>query len=330
MAFHDILGQERACQLFHNALRSARCAQAYLLYGPSGVGKKRLALQVAKALACRVDPIEGCETCPSCRKMSAGNHPDVILVEPEGMSLRIEHIRQVQRRLSYRPYESAHLVVIIDGCEALTAPAANALLKTLEEPPESAVLLLITSNKEALPATIRSRCQLIPCRPLAAEHIATILERQGVPPSQATRMAILAGDHVVSWSQEEVTHVLAQRQEAYHLLHQVSQGHGSTLVLRARQIAGKREPCEAILAWLACLCRDLVLLKVTATAALRNRDMAADLETLAQLFSVEGLLDAFTDIEQLRHYLTMNINPQLIFEHLLIQLQDTLLARVSS
>ena len=127
--FGAIFGQEHALALLQKALVNARLGHAYLFYGPSGVGKKLTALQFAKALACQSATAEACDRCTSCHKMTTGNHPDVVVINPEGTSIRIERIRAMQRQLSYRPYESQRTVVIIDGCESLTPPAANALLK---------------------------------------------------------------------------------------------------------------------------------------------------------------------------------------------------------
>src|SRR5215472_8383773 len=100
VAFRDILGQERALSLLQKALVSTRLGHAYLLYGPNGVGKRLAALQFAKALACRAASTEACDTCTACHKITTGNHPDVVCVRPDGTSIRIEHIRAIQRQLS--------------------------------------------------------------------------------------------------------------------------------------------------------------------------------------------------------------------------------------
>jgi DNA polymerase-3 subunit delta' len=149
VAFNTILGQEHALALLQKALVSTRLGHAYLFYGPSGVGKKLTAMQFAKALACQDAVADACDRCTSCHTITTGNHPDVIVINPEGMSIRIEHMRAVQRQLGYKPYTSPRTVVIIDGCERFTSPAANALLKTLEEPPATVLLLLLTSQKDA-------------------------------------------------------------------------------------------------------------------------------------------------------------------------------------
>ena len=324
MAFGAIFGQEHALALLQKALVNARLGHAYLFYGPNGVGKKLTALQFAKALACQSATAEACDRCTSCHKMTTGNHPDVVIINPEGTSIRIEHIRAMQRQLSYRPYESQRTVIIIDGCENLTPPAANALLKTLEEPPASALLLLLTSKKDALPLTIISRCQQIPFRPLAPSHIRTILLQQGVDEPTAALVATLAEGHIDTWIQTDISQVLTRRQSAYALLQERGHTKNMPLFLLARQWAGSREQCEEILHWLSLFCRDLVMLKVASTTPLYNHDLQAELASLASSVSVEPLLDLFVSLEQLRHYLTMNVNPQLTFEQLVVQLQQLL------
>jgi DNA polymerase-3 subunit delta' len=324
VAFGAILGQEHALSLLQKALASARLGHAYLFYGPSGVGKKLTALQFAKALICQGATAEACDKCASCHKMTTGNHPDVVVINPEGTSIRIEHIRAVQRQLSYKPYESQRTVVIIDGCESLTPPAANAILKTLEEPPASALLLLLTSKKDALPLTIISRCQQIPFRPLTPLHIRAILLQQGVDEPTAALVATLAEGRIDTWMQTDISQVLARRQSAYALLQERGHTKSLPLFLLARQCTGSREQCEEILHWLSLFCRDLVMLKIASTTPLYNHDLQAELTSLASSVAVEPLLDLFVLLEQLRQYLPMNVNPQLTFEQLVIQLQQLL------
>ena len=215
-------------------------------------------------------------------------------------------------------------MIIIDGCESLTPPAANALLKTLEEPPASALLLLLTSKKDALPLTIISRCQQIPFRPLAPSSIRTLLIQQGVDQATAAIAATLAEGRLDTWTQTDISQALARRQNAYTLLQERGHTRNTPLFLLARQYAGSREQCEEVLHWLSLLCRDLVMLKVAATPQLYNHDLQAELVDLTSSLAIESLLDLFASLQQLRHYLTMNVNPQLTFEQLVIQLQQLL------
>jgi DNA polymerase-3 subunit delta' len=324
MAFRHILGQERAIHLLQQALASARLAHAYLFYGPPGTGKKLTALQFIKTLYCHSTALEACESCLSCRKIATGNHPDVLLIGATGTSIGIEPIRTLQQRLSYKPYESQRMTVLIDGCEGLTPPAANALLKTLEEPPGYALLLLLAGNKEALPLTVVSRCQLVPFHPLAAAHSRIILERQGIDTATATLASTLCAGRLETLTQHDLAQILAARQKAYTVLVDIIHDRTATVFMRARQLVGKREACEELLYWFALLCRDLVMLKVAPHRPLYNHDLGHDLAQLASGLSLDLLLEAFGCIEQLRASLRTNLNPQLVFERLLLQLQPML------
>jgi DNA polymerase-3 subunit delta' len=324
MVFRNIVGQEPAVRLLSKALSGARLAHAYLFYGPPGVGKKHTALQFVKALYCLASPPAACDTCTSCRKIVTGNHPDVTLIVPADTSITIEQVRALQRQLGYKPYENRRATIIMDGCEFLTPPAANALLKTLEEPPLNTLLLLLTGNKEALPLTIISRCQLVPFRQLTPEHLCTILEQQGIDAEKAAFVAALAEGRLDQLAEADVSQALAVRQCAYDMLQDVAQARGLTPFLQARKLAGKREQCEQLLRWLTLFCRDLTMLKVAPTAMLYNHDLRSALIALAQHLPLEPLLDTFDLIQQFRAYLHMHINPQLLFEQLLIQLQQAL------
>lgn len=320
MAFAHILGQDQAIRLLQKALSTQRLAHAYLFYGPSGVGKKLTAMTFIRALFCTSHYTDPCEACPTCHKITASNHPDVLLISPDGTSIRIDMIRTVQQRLGYKPYENRYTTILIDGAEFLTPPAANALLKTLEEPPEQALFILVTGKKDALPLTIISRCQQIAFRPLAAEHIRTILQHHGMDAATASLAATLAEGCLDRVALEDWPASLAARQTAYRLLQEGLQGKGVELFLQARQLASKRPQCESILHWVTLLCRDLVMLKVMPQGTLYNQDLYRELQTLAMPLQLDILLDAYELAERLRHYLTMNVNPQLIFEHFMVQL----------
>lgn len=322
MAFREVLGQERAVKMLQKALTGERLAHAYLFYGSSGIGKKLAAFQFTKALYCRTAGPDACDACAACHKISDGNHPDVVLVAAGEATIKIDQIRTVQHQLSYKPYEKLRTTVIFDGCEHLTLPAANALLKTLEEPPGNTLLLLITGHKDALPVTIVSRCQLVPFQPLAPEHLYTIFTQHEMDTETASLAAALAEGRAGRFSPESVAETLALRQTAHTILQDVAQTEGTASFLRARQLAAKREQCEALLHWLSLFLRDLTMLIVAPSTVLHNRDLSTELAPLARRAQPDQLIEAFTQLQQFRAYLGLNSNPQLIFEQSLIQIHQ--------
>ena len=179
MSFDQILGQDWAISLLKKNLMEGRLSQAYLFYGPQGIGKKQAGYAMAQVLLCP-QRLQGssCGHCPSCQKFSNQGHSDFHAIEVGDEAVKIDAIRSLLKRLSLKPMEGGHTVVLIDNVENMTESASNALLKTLEEPPPSVVFILITASHEQILPTILSRCQKIPFQPLGLEVIQRILIRQ--------------------------------------------------------------------------------------------------------------------------------------------------------
>jgi len=222
MSWAEILGQETATRVLRAHLAAGTTANAYLFAGPEGVGKRRLALELAKALNC-VAPagrVEGCDVCVTCQQIVRGVHPDVHHVAPSGSSnqIRIDDVRQVLERIALRPYSARVQIVMLENAERLTEEAANSLLKSLEEPTAFTGFLLMTDQLPQCLPTIVSRCQVIRCQPLPRETVQRILlDRHGCDPHTADMTARLSQGSV-SRAME-----LANRWTAYeHLLNRLA------------------------------------------------------------------------------------------------------------
>ena len=189
-----IVGQERATALLRRALAQHRVAHAYAFLGPAGVGRRLTALAFAQALLCAEG---GCGRCPACRRVAAGQHLDCRVVaptpprdKPRGpAAIRIEDVRELQHWAALVPHEGPRKIFVLDDADRMTLPTAQALLKTLEEPPPRTVLVVILANPRALPPTVLSRCQQVRFRPLGEEELAGILGARGLEAAASRRLA---------------------------------------------------------------------------------------------------------------------------------------------
>lgn len=212
-----VVGNEQAQAILERALASGQMRHAYLLHGPAGVGKLTLALAFAQALLCqRRQPGESdaCGECAACRKVAHGNHPDLAIIEPEKEKrwLKIEDLRKAIQITALAPAESEHRILIIPEADRIQERTANTFLKTLEEPPEGVIIVLITAGAENMLPTILSRCQVIPLRLLPTEQISQALrERWDVAPGAAERLAGLANGRL-GWAVR--AHERPEEQEA--------------------------------------------------------------------------------------------------------------------
>jgi DNA polymerase-3 subunit delta' len=194
ITFAAVRGHERVRDTLRAAIAHNRLPHALLFAGPDGVGKRSLALALAARLQCAAGGDDACGSCTPCRQVAAGSHPDLqrVGVAPGKKEIGVERAREVKRFTQLQPVAGKVKIAIIDDAHMLTVAAQNALLKTLEEPPDRSVLILVANNPDALLPTVRSRCQRLQFSPLPTDTVASILTEQGVDPPAARELAALA------------------------------------------------------------------------------------------------------------------------------------------
>lgn len=350
-----ILGQERLVATLQRAIAREGVAHAYLFAGPPRSGRGTLARLFAQALNCQsalgggdlpalagaATPAVPCGTCRSCRKIERGLHPDVQVVslasqeaggsvggrkDAQHTSLSIDTIRELGPNLSLRPLEGRWRVAIVEDAEAMREDAANAFLKTLEEPPSFAVLILIVPEPGAVLPTIRSRCQVLELAPSSREALALALTaRYGVAPAQARTLAALSGGRA-GWAiaASGRPEFFAERQVAFAAMLALLQGPVLDLFpfvdrLVERFKRGRRDEVRAELdAWLG-LWRDLLLLRCGCDELVLNVDGVAQLRPLAGCYDVAQLREALAATRDATRWLDQNVTPRLALETMVLR-----------
>jgi len=330
----DIRGQERPKRILERAIETGRVHHAYLFAGLRGVGKYTTAIAFAAVVNCEErdsDTFEdACGTCRSCRKIDQGYHPDVVTLAPESGATRIkiEQVREIQKSAVKQPHEGRYRMVVIDEAHEMTTEAANALLKTLEEPTARMRLILVTDQAHRLLETIISRCQQLRFSGLEPEDVQAILREQlrdsdevhEVPDDETLQLAAEYGEGSVGRSLEIVTSGMLERRE--ELLRSVVQrpaGQPAPLLDLAEELADGAVDDE--LDVLKVLFRDLMLYRSTGEASrIVNRDLSETLAGVAERYSVEDLTDAVDDLLDAQRQLDRHVSPQFVMENLLPKL----------
>lgn len=322
-----IIGNQAAVASLRRAMAQGRLPHALLLAGPPGVGKRTLALAVARAVNC---PADGppCLACSACRRIGEGLHPDVALLDPGPgeRDIGIDRIKELQHDLSLRPFEGASRVAVVRGAHRMSREAANALLKTLEEPPGQAVLLLTTEDEDGLLPTIRSRCQRVPLLPVArAELQDALVERCGVALDEAIRLAALAqGCPGRALSAMASPGWLEEREVTLAALRSALEGDAEARLETAAQLAGARsagrERLTGLLDTWRTWWRDLLLYQTGCTGALVYLDREPDYRAYAPRLDVPQARAALELLAATRDRLERNANPRLTLDVLLLGL----------
>ena len=327
MGFGAIIGHEDVVRHLQNAIRTDKVSHAYLIGGERGSGKRLLATVFAMALQCREQDIEPCQTCPSCRKIQSGNHPDVIYVTHEKPnSIGIDDIRdQLIGDIAIRPYESTYKIYIVDDASKLTLQAQNALLKTIEEPPSYAVIMLLADNPDALLPTITSRCVKLNLKPVSDEEMKEYLISQlHVPDYQAEIEASFAQGNIGRAKHlAESTDFMEMTEDVVRLLKRSRQMEVAEMIDTVRAWSTDKQDIYDRLDIFSMWFRDVLVFKATREVdGLIFKEEINAISERASVSSYEGIEKILEAIQSAANRLRANVNFELTMELLFLTIRE--------
>ena len=329
-----IYGQDHLLKRLEPSLRQGRQSHAYLLSGPPHVGKMALAINLAQAVNCLEVRGVPCGSCTQCSRITQGIHSDVRVVAPgQGEDARsartrigISDIKEALRRVSLNPYEGSSSVVIFDGAEFMTDDAANALLKTLEEPPPQVMFLLLTANESAVLPTVLSRCQTLSLLPLSKDQMVEQLKSAHEATDEQAEQLYRLSRGCLGWAISALadSDVLEQRQADLEKLQETLDAGLETRFTYANEVASlfgsDRDAAKDLLALWLRWWRDLLLIKEGAEEFLHNMDHADSLRSQASGLTTPEIVQFINRLMQTLSSLDSNVSPRLAMEVLMLNL----------
>ena len=326
--FVDIVGQEQLKEHLENALTTNTVSHAYIINGERSAGKEFIAKTFAMALQCENrQGIEPCQECHSCRQALSGNHPDIIFITHEKPNtISVDDIRsQINGDVAIKPYSSPRKIYIMNEGEKMMVQAQNALLKTLEEPPEYAVILILTTNANSLLPTILSRCVVLNMKPVRDEQIKRFLmESMEVPSYKADICTAFARGNVgkarMLAKSEEFDKV---KDEAITLLKYIGEMEINEIVAAIKKINEYKFDVNDYLDILSIWYRDVLMFKATHDANnLIFREEIQYIRKVADKSTYEGIEEIIDALEKSKQRLTANVNFDLTMELLLLTIKE--------
>src|SRR6185436_17378403 len=321
----NLIGHEWAVDMLKNHVANGTTRHAYLFSGPPGLGRRTLALRFAQSLNCQTPVAAGipCGACRDCRQVEAMQHADLTIVEAEaeGGTLKVDQIRESRRMLTLKPYQSKYRVSIFLRFQEANDSASNALLKTLEEAPSYAVLILTADNPEQLLPTIVSRCEVLRLRPLKIEEVKQDLEKKGIERDRANLIAHISGGRPGYARQLiESESLLEEREERLNDMQSLIAASRVEKFAYANKLARDKESMrQAILIWLS-YSRDVMLRTVQARTPLVNVDRNVEIEDLAGRLDLSAARGVVSGIEDALEKMERNVNSRLLAEVMLLDL----------
>ncbi len=327
--FADIYGHNTIKEHLQNAISMNKVSHAYIFNGGLGSGKKMMAQIFAKTLQCECHGIEPCNECHSCKQVDTGNQPDIIWIKHEKpSSIGVDDIReQLIADMQIKPYSSPYKIYIIDEAEKLTQQAQNAILKTIEEPPEYGIIILITTNADVFLQTILSRCVKLDFRPVDDATVAQYLKDNYDVTDYEVKFATAFSQGKIGRAQTIVTSKeFAQlKDEVIHVVKYAKEMTTAEIMSEVKNIANYKLTIEDYLDLMAMWYRDVLVFKSTNNANLIIfKNELSLIRSQAQTCSYEGLEDILNSIDKVKIRLKANVNFDLVIELLIMAIKEAM------
>lgn len=333
MPFANVIGQEGPKRKIRTALAQQAIGHAYLFSGDDGIGKRLMALRFAQALSCETPPSssqpDSCGHCRACEQIDSGTYPDLLVIEPEqdkaNPQIKIDRVREIERHVIYRPLLSARKICIIDDADRLNANAANAFLKTLEDPPEHSLFILVTSQPLRLLATVRSRCLTLRFSPATPEQFQGALAlKQAMAIEDARFLSQVCGNRIGVALRTDLSELRSRHDLFFELCRHESLAH-PTAVLQQAEALSKVQPFPELLDWLSHGLRDVLLMTIgTRQDILLHQSHIPLLAQIADSLTPSDIVELMDALQTLEQAPTQNLNLQLCLENFLFRFHETI------
>lgn len=324
--FQQIVGHQSVIHHLQNAIEFGKVSHAYILHGEDGSGKKTIATAFAKTLQCEEGKKASCNHCVSCMQVDSNNHPDIIWVTHEKASIGVDDIRnQLNGDIQIKPYSSRYKIYIVDSAEKLTEAAQNALLKTMEEPPEYAIILLLVRNINRLLSTILSRAVLLNLRPIDKQIIKEFLmTRHHVPDYMARIAADFSGGNVgkaIKYASSEEFEKM--KDDMLHILKYVEDMQINEIIAGLKMITANKAAIDDYLDLILLWYRDILMLKATNDPNLLLYKVEYQfIKKQANLRSYDQIENIINSVEKAKLRLRANVNFELTIELMLLTIKE--------